>query len=701
MLRLLRPLLLSLIALLALPAFAAAAPLVGAVSQAPAGTLHVTGAGFSGARVLTVRTSGGTFRIYNPQGSRSADNPPAAAVVWSASAIDVTADPRLPGKLIIFADVDGSRVTANPTFYMEAAGLVVSAPGADGTIEISAFSGLSGLPYLILHTDAGDLVFANPRSAQGGHSGVFTWSDTLIRITAADLNGATVSSVVLSTSRTDVGEVQSADGVVVPPLPAPKAQMTSVAISRAVPGDPLHVHIEGHNLLNAGSVAISVGTVPALYRPGSGGYDQSTSKTWTDTAIDADITEGYRGLTCDTTVGNVTAYGPDFATAHSALMLNAKPDCSYTHIAAVSNGYGTTCELTVAGAVYCQGSDFTGMLGQGNTTAADSTTPLLVGGLLTGKTITQVSAGGAVACALDSNAHAYCWGGDSSTSVIGDGTVGSFVPPTDITGQGSLTGKTIQKLQAGGSQSCALDTTGTISCWGRGTEGALGNGSTANEAFPTAVTGGAIWADMSVGSNHVCATTTAGQLYCWGSGGNGRLGTGTLSNQNSPALVSGGDLAGKTIAKVAAGAFHTCALDTAGLAYCWGAGAGIGAPSAFNTNALPIAVTRNLPAGVKFTSIDTGVSSSCATASNNQLYCWGDYPGQPFGSDTTVPGQVTGGAFHALGVTSISSVSAGMGGCAISAQGYALCWGPNDTGELGNGSAQQSHIPVYVRVPLT
>src|SRR5205823_10789197 len=40
----------------------------------------------------------------------------------------------------------------------------------------------------------------------------------------------------------------------------------------------------------------------------------------------------------------------------------------------------------------------------------------------------------------------------------------------------------------------------------------------------TATTG--VWAQLSTGQNHTCAVTTAGRAYCWGSDANGQLGNG-------------------------------------------------------------------------------------------------------------------------------------------------------------------------------
>jgi alpha-tubulin suppressor-like RCC1 family protein len=97
----------------------------------------------------------------------------------------------------------------------------------------------------------------------------------------------------------------------------------------------------------------------------------------------------------------------------------------------VDAGYGHTCALTGAGAVYCWGGNYAGQLGIGNSTGPEdcqpnpfglgpcSTRPLrVVGGL----TFRDVQAGGAHTCGLTAaGARAYCWG-QNDVGQLGIGT---------------------------------------------------------------------------------------------------------------------------------------------------------------------------------------------------------------------------------------------------------------------------------------
>ena len=80
-------------------------------------------------------------------------------------------------------------------------------------------------------------------------------------------------------------------------------------------------------------------------------------------------------------------------------------------------------------------------------------------------------------------------------------------------------------------------------------------------------------AAISTGSNFsVCAVDSSGLVYCWGYNGNGELGNNSTAQSNVPVAVTtaGTPMAGRTIAAVSAGNSFACAVDSAGIAYCWG-----------------------------------------------------------------------------------------------------------------------------------
>src|SRR6266566_5013459 len=130
-------------------------------------------------------------------------------------------------------------------------------------------------------------------------------------------------------------------------------------------------------------------------------------------------------------------------------------------------------------------------------------------------------------------------------------------------------------ISAGGNHSCAIES-GKAYCWGDNYQGDLGDGNTAGSAVPVPVDAGGVLAgqrltQITVGNEYTCALDSAGAAYCWGSNPAGNLGDGSMSSSSVPvAVYTGGALAGKRLTGITAAGFHTCALASAGLAYCWG-----------------------------------------------------------------------------------------------------------------------------------
>jgi hypothetical protein len=81
---------------------------------------------------------------------------------------------------------------------------------------------------------------------------------------------------------------------------------------------------------------------------------------------------------------------------------------------------------------------------------------------------------------------------------------------------------------------------------------------------------------MDVGAYHTCALTTAGEAYCWGRNEGRQLGLGVNHTRylTTPQKVVGGH----TFVAIAAKEWSTCALTAGGAVYCWGTLTGSGTP---------------------------------------------------------------------------------------------------------------------------
>ena len=94
-----------------------------------------------------------------------------------------------------------------------------------------------------------------------------------------------------------------------------------------------------------------------------------------------------------------------------------------------------------------------------------------------------------------------------------------------------------------------------------------GTGSSATEHLvttrcPTAYLGGSGSLQSAPGAT-TCALTSAGVAYCWGN----QLANGSATSSTTPIAVSGGIT---FTALSSGGLFHTCGVATTGDAYCWG-----------------------------------------------------------------------------------------------------------------------------------
>ena len=279
-------------------------------------------------------------------------------------------------------------------------------------------------------------------------------------------------------------------------------------------------------------------------------------------------------------------------------------------VAAMAAGNNHTCALTTAGAVLCWGDNYYGELGDGSNT--DKTTPQPVTGLASG--VASIAAGYDHTCALTTAGAVQCWGFNGSGQ-LGDGGTTEKSTPQSVTGLASG----VAAIAAGVGHTCALTTAGAVLCWGYNYYGQLGDGGTTNKNTPQPVPGLASGvAAIAAGRGHTCALTTAGAVQCWGYNYYGQLGDGSTTNKSTPQTVTG--LAGG-VAAIAAGQQHTCALTTAGAVLCWGYNyygqLGDGSSTDKST---PQAVT-GLASGVQ--AIAAGAYHTCALTTAGAVQCWG------------------------------------------------------------------------------
>ena len=197
---------------------------------------------------------------------------------------------------------------------------------------------------------------------------------------------------------------------------------------------------------------------------------------------------------------------------------------------------------------------------------------------------------------------------------------------------------------------------------------------------------------VSAGDSHSCAINQAGIAFCWGLGNWGQLGNGFLMNRLTPFPVAGGH----TFSAIATAETHSCGITTTGQAYCWGLNnvGQLGDGTTIN-QASPTPVTG----GLTFASIVTGAFHSCALTANGEAYCWGFSTSGALGNGTTA---VRTAPMRVAGDHLFASLTAGRSHtCGITTAGETYCWGLNASGQLGDGTTANRLSPSRVIGGLT
>jgi alpha-tubulin suppressor-like RCC1 family protein len=251
----------------------------------------------------------------------------------------------------------------------------------------------------------------------------------------------------------------------------------------------------------------------------------------------------------------------------------------------------------------------------------------------------------------------------------------------DTAASGALTQR-IEAVAVGGNHTCAILQDLTMMCWGRNDAGQLGVGDTDPHPRPVAVPKLKNVIFASIGAMHTCAVRENGEVYCWGSNDAGQLGLGTTGGmQTSPQRV-----AVEASAKVQAGLQHTCTELKSNKVMCWGANA----EGELGDETRQARATPGFVSGISGQSkLSTGGGRhTCVTALGDAgaqvVYCWGLNDKGQLGIPTSTPSSPT--PVVVAGVTGAAKVFVGKDhSCAtLKADTSVLCWGSNESGQLGN-----------------
>src|SRR6266536_356809 len=158
--------------------------------------------------------------------------------------------------------------------------------------------------------------------------------------------------------------------------------------------------------------------------------------------------------------------------------------------------------------------------------------------------------------------------------------------------------------------SVACDTEGALWAWGFNAFGEVGDGTQLGRPHPTQIASSNAWLAATVGGlNHV-AVRMDGTLWNW-SGVSGQF-TGEMERFRAV-------MPGRRFRAVAAGDFHSVALDEAGAIWTWGKNDGGQLGDGTATSGLPRQIATNIVAA----DISAGANSSFAVDLTGQMWMWG------------------------------------------------------------------------------
>ena len=274
---------------------------------------------------------------------------------------------------------------------------------------------------------------------------------------------------------------------------------------------------------------------------------------------------------------------------------------------------------------------------------------------------------------------------------------------------------TAVEIAVGDAHSCAISASGSVKCWGKGSDGQLGIGNVldigdepdemgVNLPFLDLGTG-IIPTSLALGEEHTCALFDDSSIKCWGDVASLGLGYATSEDGFGDGYLETGDLlpsislpSGTSATMIEAGGGHTCAVLDNDELICWGKNdygqLGMGNTTFLGDDSSEVGnefSTVELPPGRTVSQLALGKTHTCAIWDNGSVSCWGSNDNGELGIENTDDIGDDGGEMGInLGFISLpnghnaSNITAGDGfSCVILENSNTVCWGDNEFGQLG------------------
>ena len=339
----------------------------------------------------------------------------------------------------------------------------------------------------------------------------------------------------------------------------------------------------------------------------------------------------------------------------------------------------------------------------------------------------QIATGVGFSCLLSRDGRVLCWG-DNALGQLGASGRGrsenctgeAYQQEVEFPGRCDaeprvVTGlDQVRQLALGHSHACALRRDGSVWCWGSNWQGQVGVGKDARVtaacrddvacARTPLLVPGIRARSIAAGGATSCAVLESGQVACWGDAGFAQIAKATdrCTVSNLPCALTPVPIDGVAgVSQVAVGVWHVCALQRDGRVLCWGGNkhGQVGVSRKSSARCFHDYSCVHEPAtvpGVRARQVVTGAFHSCALEADGHVKCWGRDDGGQLGAGTAdeqcaspfpdMPYPCTSTPRSVQGLTRVTRLAAG-GTCAINDDGHLLCWGSDVFGQLGVGGA--------------
>lgn len=296
--------------------------------------------------------------------------------------------------------------------------------------------------------------------------------------------------------------------------------------------------------------------------------------------------------------------------------------------------------------------------------------------------------------ALLANGTVYAWGAGSEGE-LGNGSTASSSAPVQVKFPSGVRISSIPANSMPWDSAYAIDTTGHVWGWGanKGGELCLGNATSYRTPVKLPLTG----VTAVAGADQHTSYDAGGTLYSCGWNSDGDLGNGNTKSSHVPVRVHG--LSGQRVTALVSGFNNVGVLFSSGKYYDWGwnGGGQLGDGSAGGSSYVPVQV--HLPAAVKQVAQggdDPHNGQTLVLLSNGSVYAWGTDRAAQLGTGNYQAHASPVRIKPPAGVTYAALASGADSSYAVSATGGVYAWGGNSAGQLGDGSRTHSATPVMV-----